>query len=155
MARIGWYKKDDWVTTFWSDGRGHILISDGTNVTDDIVVDTPCCDVCNVTIGADREDGSQESIFFDGSMSLCRECGQKAERRLLADMVASVKENSFIKGYTATDAEALGILIARFFQWDGLAILRAAQYALEDANFHGESAKVSDMADTIENGREP
>jgi hypothetical protein len=48
------------------------------------------------------------------------------------------------------DAEAVGLATARYFGWDGLQILRAAQYALEDANFHTEAGEVSDMADAVE-----
>lgn len=61
-----------------------------------------------------------------------------------------IKRESFVKGYKATDAEALGMLVSKFFEWDGLAVLRTAQYALEDANFHTESGQVADMAEAVE-----
>jgi hypothetical protein len=61
-----------------------------------------------------------------------------------------VKRESFAEGYQATDEEALGIVLSRFFQWDGLSLLRTAQYALEDANFHTESGAVAEMADAVE-----
>lgn len=152
--RAGWYSRTKWMEMFRPDGKGHITISDMVGPPEDIEFEEIVCDICNADAGADR-DGSAGLIFFDGSDSLCEDCGRKAERQLLADMVASIKENSFVKDYKATDPEALGLLIARFFHWDGLSILRAAQYALEDANFHGESAKVSDMADAVENGSAP
>ena len=150
--RIGWYSRSDWMKTFRPDGLGHIIITAGDGPPEDIAFDEIICDIFNGDAGADGEDGSEGRIYFDGGDSLCAVCGPKAERRLLAEMVASVKQASFVRGYKATDAEALGLLIARFFKWDGLAILRAAQYALEDANFHAESAKVAAMADEVENG---
>lgn len=42
----------------------------------------------------------------------------------------------------ADDAETLGILIAKYFKWDGALILDAMQAALEDANFHSFNAKI-------------
>jgi hypothetical protein len=69
--------------------------------------------------------------------------------------IERVKKDSFVDGYQATDAEALGIALAGFFSWDGLEILRTAQYALEDANFHTESAIVGEMAEHVEAGEQP
>jgi hypothetical protein len=135
---------------FRPDGFGHIIITAGDNPPEDIQFDEIVCDACNADAGNDHEDGSPGRIYYDGSDSLCEACGAKAERRLLAEMVASVKQTAFVKGHQATDPEALGLLIARFFQWDGLSVLRAAQYALEDANFNAESAQVSAMADAID-----
>jgi hypothetical protein len=134
---------------FRPDGLGHIVITGGVNPPEDIAFTEIVCDLCNADAGA-AANGSEGRIYFDGSDSLCEECGRKAERQLLADMVASIKAHSFVKDYKATDAEATGLLIARFFLWDGPAILRAAQYALEEANFHSESARVSGMADAVE-----
>ena len=36
----------------------------------------------------------------------------------------------------ASDEAALGILLARYFDWDGEAIFKVAQAAFEDSNFH-------------------
>ena len=147
--RIGWYRRGRWMTAFRPDGKGHIVISGGANPPEDIAFDDIVCDRCNADAGADHA-GSEGRIFFDGSDSLCDACGRKAEYRLLAEMVAGIQETSFVDGYTATDSQAMGMLLTRFSEYDGLSILRAAQYALEDANFHGESAKVAGMADAIE-----
>lgn len=57
-----------------------------------------------------------------------------------------VKANSFVAGYEATDEEALGIILSKTTQWDGLAILESAHYGLEDANFHKEASTLEDMA---------
>lgn len=46
------------------------------------------------------------------------------------------KQASFTHPDQASDEAALGILIARYFDWDGDAIFKAAQAAFEDSNFH-------------------
>lgn len=71
-------------------------------------------------------------------------------RAAIQPMLDKIKNESFVKTYKATDEEAMGLLLSKFAQWDGLFILRAAQYGLEDANFHGESETVCEMADRIE-----
>jgi hypothetical protein len=60
--------------------------------------------------------------------------------------LARIKRESFRSGYRATDAEAFGLMMAHFFTWDGLDIMQAAGFALEDANFHTECAQLQDMA---------
>lgn len=62
-------------------------------------------------------------------------------------ILGRIKAESFTAGYKATDAEAMGLLIASYFEWNGVAILRTAEAALEDANFHTESGIVSELAD--------
>jgi hypothetical protein len=153
--RVGWYSKTAWVKAFRPDGLGHIVISGGSEPPHDIVFSEIVCDACNADAGADQADGSEGLIFYDGVDSLCEACGHKAERRLLEEIVASIKKTAFVKGYKATDAEAMGLLVSRYFRWDGLAILRAAYYALEDSNYHAESAKVAAMADNVERGAGP
>lgn len=75
--------------------------------------------------------------------------GNEQFNRQMRAEVERVKQESFVAGYQASDEEALGIVLARFFGWDGLALLRTAQYALEDANFHTESGAVGEMADAV------
>lgn len=41
-----------------------------------------------------------------------------------------------------TEADCAGVLLAKYFKWDGLAILKAYYVALEDANFHQEASIV-------------
>lgn len=57
-------------------------------------------------------------------------------------LVNRAKRDRFTTGYKATDAEAMGLLVAGFFNHDGVAILRTASSALEDANFHQDAAVV-------------
>jgi hypothetical protein len=40
--------------------------------------------------------------------------------------------------------EALGILTARLFEWDGTAVLRVCASGLEDSNYHTESGFITD-----------
>ena len=54
----------------------------------------------------------------------------------LTPLLKSVKNTCFVSGYDPSNAELMGILLAKFFKWDGLAIAETAGYALEDSNFH-------------------
>lgn len=57
----------------------------------------------------------------------------------LSDMIAAYK------GGTASDAEALGLVVASWAHWDGQQICEAFLAALTDANFHtlaGELAPI-------------
>jgi hypothetical protein len=46
--------------------------------------------------------------------------------------------------------EGLALAMSHYFRWDGLALLKVAALALEDANFHTESAKISDWIESLE-----
>ena len=61
-----------------------------------------------------------------------------------------IKAKSFVKTYKATDEEAIGLLLSRFFKWDGACIMKAASYALEDSNFHTESDAIDEMVKKVE-----
>jgi hypothetical protein len=61
----------------------------------------------------------------------------------LKALIEQQKQESFTDPSTATDEDALGILVARHFEWDGEAILRTFEEALTDANFHAEAEKVA------------
>lgn len=67
-------------------------------------------------------------------------------RQALTEELARIKRESFKSTYQASDAEAFGLMTARFFTWDGADIMQAAGYALEDANFHTEAGQLADMA---------
>ena len=66
-----------------------------------------------------------------------------ALRPILDRVIKSV----YLPDYRAkvTDAEALGVLIAKFFKWDGNDILAAAYSALEDANYHADNRIIERM----------
>lgn len=56
----------------------------------------------------------------------------------LAELIEEQKQESFTDPTTATDEEALGILIAHHFEWGGISILKVAISALEDGNYNTE-----------------
>ena len=55
--------------------------------------------------------------------------------------VDEFKNATFEPEYVAEteDADAIGIMVSQYLEWDGGAILRAFSSALEDANFHKEN----------------
>lgn len=56
-----------------------------------------------------------------------------------------IKKESFVADYEATNEEAMGMLLSKYFEWAGDSILEAAGYGLEDANFHSEAKIVRDL----------
>lgn len=62
-------------------------------------------------------------------------------------MILDQKHSSFKDPDAASDTDALGILIARHLEYDGLAILEVALAALEDANFKDEADGVARLLD--------
>ena len=69
----------------------------------------------------------------------------------LKPLVKKIKVTAFTPEYRkkATDAEALGLIIAWYFEWDGLKILETSREALEDANFHTEAEVIEKQIDKI------
>jgi len=72
----------------------------------------------------------------------------------LKEIAENQIKKSFIKEYQnyATIEEGLGLAISRYFEWDGLAILKTMYSALEDANFHSENQIIAEMINKIEKG---
>ena len=68
---------------------------------------------------------------------------------MMKGLIKIKKQIAFVKGYEATDAEALGILISQYFEWNGIEILETCKWALEDANFHKETDKIEEIIDSI------
>jgi len=54
---------------------------------------------------------------------------------VMPTLLNAIKEKAFVNGYKATDAEALGLVVSKFTQWDAGSILAVTSEALEDANF--------------------
>lgn len=67
----------------------------------------------------------------------------------VAPVLEKIKRESFVKTYQASDEEAFGLLLSKYFQWDGGAILSVAGHALEDANFHTEAEVVRELFDKV------
>ncbi len=72
-----------------------------------------------------------------------REIANKA----LTQVAVITRARAFMPEYQAgiTDADALGIAISNWADWDGEKIVEAFFSALEDANFHNERAKMMDI----------
>jgi hypothetical protein len=62
----------------------------------------------------------------------------------LEGLIQATIKKRYVREYQATvsDAEALGAMIAIYFKWDGIQILNALQYALEDANYHSINQQI-------------
>ena len=54
----------------------------------------------------------------------------------MVPILNKIKKECFIDTYKASDAEAFGLLLSKYFKWDGYEIFKASLDALEDANFH-------------------
>ena len=70
--------------------------------------------------------------------------------RFLNSAAKSSRRDSFIEEYwpTITDADALGVAISKWAEWDGNKIAEAFFSALEDSNFHSARAKMVDFWNT-------
>ena len=51
-------------------------------------------------------------------------------------LIEEQKNQSFINPETATDSDALGIIISQYFEWDSKGIFESSYSAFEDSNFH-------------------
>lgn len=67
----------------------------------------------------------------------------------LPALIEAQKQESFTDPSTASDEDALGVLISHHTEWDGAAILRIAAFAMEDANFHSEAETLNKMAEAL------
>lgn len=63
-------------------------------------------------------------------------------KAVLQPLVKEVRNEVFINPENATDEEALGILLAKYLDWDGYKIKEVAEFAFEDANFHGVTIEI-------------
>jgi len=70
----------------------------------------------------------------------------------LQDLINDTRVTSFEEDYQdkITNADALGVLIARYFKWDGTQILDCLQSALEDANFHSINEEITNLREKEE-----
>lgn len=58
-----------------------------------------------------------------------------------------IKESCYLKEYQnkVSDAEALGVALAKYFDWNGRKIAQVAFNAFEDSNFHTFNEKFNDL----------
>ena len=74
----------------------------------------------------------------------------------LTQIINETIEEAFTAEYRATAdpkqirIQALGIIVSRFTEWDGIDIMKIFAEALDDANFHGEAAQVQTMIEAAE-----
>jgi len=63
----------------------------------------------------------------------------------LKPLIDATIKARYVPEYQAgiSDAEALGAMISTYFRWDGIQILNAFQFALEDANFHSINEQIN------------
>ena len=54
-----------------------------------------------------------------------------------------------------TDADALGIIVAKYLKWDGADIMETMHSALEDANFHDLNERLLKTYEDWENEEDP
>jgi len=75
---------------------------------------------------------------------------------LLKMLIKNQINKSFVELYRdqATDEQGLGLLISKYFKWDGLAILKTLYTALEDANFHTENKEIEKLIKRVESDYE-
>ena len=72
---------------------------------------------------------------------------RKEVQDFIRPLIQITKQTSYAEGYAATDEEAMGLLISKFFGWDGLAIGETAEHAFEDANFHELNEQFTELLD--------
>lgn len=66
-------------------------------------------------------------------------------KEALRHLIEEKKRTAFTSDYVASDAEALGILISQYFDWDGEQIFQTMFNAMEDANFHTFGKKLKKL----------
>jgi len=72
---------------------------------------------------------------------------------LIPYVIKLVKETAYIdpNDPRVTDADALGIIVAKYLKWDGGDIMETMFSALEDANFHDLNNKLLKTYEDWEN----
>lgn len=61
----------------------------------------------------------------------------------LKQVIEEIKKSHYVEGYNASDAEALGVAIANYFEWSIEPIGECVLSAMEDANMHTEARILS------------
>lgn len=61
---------------------------------------------------------------------------------LMPYVIQLVKEKAFTNPDQITDADALGIIVAKYLKWNGADIMETMHSALEDANYHTLNEKL-------------
>ncbi len=77
---------------------------------------------------------------------------ETTHKDVLKALIQAQIKKSFVPDYQskATDSDGLGLMISKYFEWDGLEILKTLSTALEDANFHTENQVVRELIAKVE-----
>jgi len=74
---------------------------------------------------------------------------ETTQKKAVQTILDKIKSESFVAGYKATDAEAMGLLLSKYFDWNGVDILQTTYWALEDANFHTDNETIQVLIDNL------
>ncbi len=66
--------------------------------------------------------------------------------RELKPFIKRIHNRIAADGYTLSDEEVLGIIVAKYFRWEGTPILKTAAFAMEDANYKDDYNTLMAMA---------
>lgn len=69
---------------------------------------------------------------------------------LLKAVLEQIKDETFVDPVNTSDSKAMGILLSKYFEYDGLEILKATYSALEDSNFHSENEVIQSIINKLE-----
>lgn len=108
----------------------------------------------NVKSIANGDSWAESEVKPEFTDSELWELRDKAMKNKVKAILSEIKKVSFMDDYDASDAEAFGTMMSKYFEYDGYEIAEAAGNAFEDANFHSW-AKVlrdPDSMDTITKG---
>lgn len=72
----------------------------------------------------------------------------EALKTTLKSLIEDVKNESIVAEFRdeVTDAQIMGLILSRYFDWSGSEIVRTALFGLEDSNFHTFNAKFQALA---------
>lgn len=57
-------------------------------------------------------------------------------QKTLKPLIEAIKKQSFTNPKKATDADALGLIVSRYFEWGVEGVFETSVSALEDCNYH-------------------
>jgi len=70
-------------------------------------------------------------------------------RQQIQTILDEIKQTTFNAGYEASPEQVFGIMMSKFFECEGVSILQATGFALEDSNFHLENEAVQNIIDDM------
>ena len=54
----------------------------------------------------------------------------------MSDLIKRTQINSYVDSAEPSEAEVVGLIVSKYFRWNGIEIMEAMLSSLEDANFH-------------------